>query len=47
MSIKEAKARREFKENLGAAALVILTYALTALMAGVGFGLVFGIVICM
>lgn len=47
MSIKEAKARKEFKENLGATALVILTYALEGIMAGVGFGLVFGIVIGM
>lgn len=47
MSIKEAKARREFKEKLGAAALVIFTYALEGIMTGVGFGLVFGIVIGM
>lgn len=47
MSIKEAKARKQFRENLGATALVILTYVLSGLMAGVGFGLIFGTMICM
>lgn len=47
MSIKEAKARKQFRENLGATVLVILTYAFSGLMAGVGFGLIFGTMICM
>lgn len=36
--IKEVK-EKEFLEKLGAAALVILTYAIAGLLSGIGLGL--------
>lgn len=38
--IKEVKAKKEFLEKLGAAALVIFTWTLSGLMAGMGLGLI-------
>lgn len=43
--IKEVKERKEFMENLGATALVILTYAVAGFMAGIGAGISIAIIL--
>lgn len=47
MMIREVKQnnRKEFMENLGATALVILTYAVAGFMAGIGAGISIAIIL--